>query len=198
MNHTLHLATVTDAAAVQRIYAPYVRETVISFELEPPSVEEMAGRIAKTLPSHPWLVYERDGEVLGYAYGGRHAERAAYRWACDVSIYLDRRAHRSGVGRALYTALLALLRAQGFHTAHGGITLPNAASVGLHEALGFRPVALYPAVGYKLNAWRDVGWWALPLRPPESEPAEPLPLAALFDTKDWDEALAAGRALLRD
>jgi L-amino acid N-acyltransferase YncA len=171
----IRAATLDDAAAIAAIYAPYVRDTVISFETVPPDEAQMAERIQKILPGLPWLVHEAGGRVTGYAYAGPHRERAAYRWSVDAGIYLDGGAHRQGIGTALYATLLAALRLQGYHRVYGGITLPNAASVGLHEAQGFRPIGIYPEVGYKFGAWRDVGWWGLDLAPSSQEPGEPLP-----------------------
>jgi len=165
-------ASAADAAAIAQIYAPYVRDTVISFEEVPPSADEMAARMADVVRTHPYLVFEAAGEVLGYAYAGPHASRAAYRWSADVSVYVAARAHRHGVGRELYTVLLDLLRQQGFHAAFAGVTLPNAGSVGLHEALGFSPIGGFPEAGFKHGAWHDVGWWRLALSdgPPAGEP----------------------------
>ncbi|HZS33118.1 MAG TPA: arsinothricin resistance N-acetyltransferase ArsN1 family B [Methylomirabilota bacterium] len=188
----IRLATEQDAGAVQAIYAPVVRDTAISFEVDPPSVEEMARRIRETWPRWPWLVLERDGNVVGYAYAGAHRARPAYRWSVDVTIYVAAGARRGGVGRALYTSLLAVLALQGYVTAWAGITLPNAASVALHEAVGFVPVGVYPAVGYKLGAWRDVGWWRRRLRPPPPDPEPPLELAAASRLAEWPQALASG------
>lgn len=169
-----------DAGACAEIYAPYVAGTPTSFEEIAPDAREMGQRMRRVQATHPWLVAERDGCVVGYAYGSRHRERAAYRWSCDVAVYVAAADHRRGVGRALYEALLALLREQGFHTAVAGITLPNEASVGLHEALGFEPVGVYREIGWKDGAWRDVGWWQARLRPApdgDAKPPEPLPPA---------------------
>ena len=162
-----------DAAACAAIYAPYVLEGVASFEESPPSAEAMGRRIATASRTHPWLVAERDGQVAGFAYGAPHHERAAYRWAADVSVYVDSAHHRHGIGRQLYERLLTLLRQQGFHVACGGVTLPNDASVRLHEALGFEAVGVYRAIGYKAGAWHDVGWWQLRLERIDGPPAEP-------------------------
>jgi len=170
----IRTATREDAAAIAAIYAPYVLDTVISFETVPPGEAQMAERIAKVLPGLPWLVHESGGRVTGYAYASQHRERAAYRWSVDAGIYLRGDAHRQGIGSALYATLFAALRMQGYHRVYGGITLPNAASVGLHEAHGFRPIGVYPQVGYKFGAWRDVGWWGLDLAPASHEPVEPL------------------------
>ncbi len=175
----IRLAAAADAAAVHAIYAPFVRDTVISFELEPPTADEMRARIANTLETHPWLVFERDAKVAGYAYASRHRDRLAYQWAVDVSCYVDPAAQRQGIGRRLYLALFEVLRAQGFCSAYAGIALPNAASVGLHEAVGFAPVGVYRRVGYKLGAWHDVGWWALALLDRPADPPPPVALAEL-------------------
>jgi L-amino acid N-acyltransferase YncA len=195
----IRLATAGDARAVADIYAPNVAGSIISFESEPPGEKEMRRRIEGTLEGgYPWLVCERRGRVLGYAYAGAHGSRAAYRWSVDVSVYVHGEAHRKGVGRALYTSLFAALRAQGFYNAYAGVTLPNPGSVGLHEAMGFRPVGVYTEVGYKMGAWHDVGWWHLALRDRVGDPAPPAYLPAALGSKDWDAALAAGLPLLRN
>lgn len=165
---------VGDAAACAAIYAPYVTDTVISLEEVAPDAREMAARIQATSRTHPWLIAELDGVVAGYAYASRHRERGAYRWAADVTVYVGPDHHRRGVGRALYETLLRLLTDQGFCTACAGITLPNPASVGLHESCGFRPVGVYRAIGWKLGAWRDVGWWQCDLAVPGDDPPAPL------------------------
>jgi L-amino acid N-acyltransferase YncA len=164
-----------DAAACAAIYAPYVEDSVISFETQAPSAPEMAERIEAIGATHPWLVAERNGGVAGYAYASPHHARAAYRWAADVTVYVDAAHQRSGVGRALYEALFELLRAQRFWIACAGITLPNDPSVGLHEALGFVPVGVYRNIGWKDGSWHDVGWWQLDLGDlPQAPPPEPL------------------------
>jgi L-amino acid N-acyltransferase YncA len=170
-----HADPARDAAACAAIYAPSVRTGTASFEEEPPTAEEMGRRIAATSGTHPWLVAERDGAVAGYAYATAHRGRAAYRWAADVAVYVDAGRLRSGVGRELYAALLPLLARQRLHVACAGITLPNDASVALHEAAGFEPVGIYRAIGYKRGAWHDVGWWQARLRPGgDGAPEEPL------------------------
>lgn len=145
-------------------------DSVVSFEGEPPSTAEMAGRIRA---AHAWLVAERDGRVAGYAYATTHRARAAYRWTAEVSAYVDRGAHRSGVGRRLYAELFERLRGAGFRLLVAGITLPNDASVGFHEAMGFAPVGVYKSVGWKAGEWWDVGWWQLDLGAPGDPPPEP-------------------------
>jgi L-amino acid N-acyltransferase YncA len=155
----LWLATAHDAEACRAIYAPYVRDTWISFEDVPPTADDMAARIAHYGASHGWWIAETEGQVAGYAYGSPHRTRGAYRTSCDVAVYVDPAFARRGVGGALYAALLPHLKDKGFHAAFGGIALPNAASIALHEAYGFSPVGIYREVGWKLGGWRDVGWW---------------------------------------
>jgi L-amino acid N-acyltransferase YncA len=167
-----------DAQACAAIYAPYVTDTVISLEEVAPTPNEMAARIEKTSQTHPWLVAVQDGEITGFAYGSLHRERASYRWATDVTVYVAAQRHRRGIGRALYETLFSQLARQGFTTACAGVTLPNEASVGLHEALGFQPVGVYRRIGFKFGAWRDVGWWQLELANhgdgPPREPGPPI------------------------
>lgn len=187
----LRVAAPADGAAASTVYAPSVAGSAVSFELEPPDADTMARRIATTLERLPWLVAEDAEGLAGYAYASRHRERAAYAWAVDVSVYVVERAHRRGVGRGLYAALLALLEQQGFHRAFAGITLPNAASVGLHEALGFRFLGRYAEVGWKLGVWHDVGWWERPLAPEGAPPAgPPTAFAAWRATPDGARVLA--------
>lgn len=164
-----------DAPAVQAIYAPVVTSTAISFEEVPPSIEEMRQRIVTTLQTYPYLVAVRDGRLVGYAYASQHRTRAAYRWAVDVTVYIAEGERRSGVGRSLYAELLPILAKQGFNAAYAGIALPNAASIGLHERLGFRHIGTFPQVGFKLCHWHDVGYWRLELGAPGNSPCDPLP-----------------------
>lgn len=172
---TIRTARPDDAAAIAAIYAPVVQDTPISFELEPPSADEMRARIQSVLPRLPWLVsVDSAGEVQGYVYASRHRERAAYQWAVDTTVYVRADCRGLGVGRALYAALFDALVPLGYFQAFAGIALPNAASVGLHEAVGFTPIGVYRNVGYKMGAWRDVGWWQKTLQPLRA-PAEPLP-----------------------
>lgn len=155
----LRAATTADAAEIEAIYAPIVRDTPISFETEPPTVAEIERRIAATLPRYPYLVAESDGRFAGYAYASEHRARLAYRTSADVTVYVAADMRGRGIGRALYEALLPDLAGRGYHLATAGITLPNAASVALHEAVGFTRAGVFTEVGYKLGAFHDVGWW---------------------------------------
>jgi len=166
-------ASASDAQACAAIYAPYVRETAITFEAVPPPSQEMARRIAAAAETHAWLVFEDDGRVVGYAYGGQLNTRAAYRWSCEVSVYVERGRRRTGAGRALYEGLLERLTQRGFCMAVAGMTLPNEASVGLHRAMGFQTVGVYRRIGYKLGAWHDVEWMQRPLAAASPPPPGP-------------------------
>lgn len=161
----VRLASGDDGEALARIYGPLVRETAVSFEEVPPTAEVMAQRVLATLPAHPWLVTERDAQVLGYAYAGPHRKRAAYAWSVETSVYLAEQARGQKLGSRLYTILLGILREQGFAAVYGGITLPNEASVALHRRFGFRDVGIYRRVGFKGGQWHDVWWGELDLMP---------------------------------
>lgn len=197
MSTLIRLATEDDAAQTLEIYAPFCRETPVSFETEPPSLDEMRRRIAAVLLAYPWLVCEDDGLILGYAYASKHRERAAYVWSVDVSAYVRDGHRRRGLGRALYSPLFAILRLQGYYNALAGVTLPNPGSEGLHRAMGFEPVGVYRNIGFKCGRWHDVAWLQLALRSrepepePEPEPLPPLPLEAVRGSHEWDRALAA-------
>ena len=176
---TLRIAHPDDAEAIAAIYGPVVAHTAISFELESPSADEMRARIVATLRHLPWFVSLDDrGLIDGYAYAGRHRERAAYQWSVDTTAYVRADSRGRGVGRRLYAALLAELLDLGYREAFAGIALPNDASVGLHEAMGFERIGVYRRVGYKLGAWRDVGWWQKPLGEPVEDPAPPRAVGA--------------------
>jgi L-amino acid N-acyltransferase YncA len=162
-----------DAAACAAIYAPHVDPGTASFEDVAPDAEEMARRMGA---AHLWLVAERDGDVAGYAYGGRHRDRSGYRWTVETAVYVAGDHAGRGVGRALYDALLPELRRRGYRLACAGVTLPNQASVALHEAVGFEPVGVYRRIGFKHGRWWDVGWWQLDLAGgDDAPPAEPAP-----------------------
>jgi L-amino acid N-acyltransferase YncA len=159
-----------DATECLEIYAPYVRDTAVSFEERVPTVREFVQRVQEVSSSHPWLVLEQEGKIAGFAYGSSHRARAAYRWAVDVTVYVAPEWHRHGVGRRLYSELMPRLRSQGFRVACAGITLPNEASIGLHRALGFQPIGVYERIGFKHNAWHDVSWGRLELAPGDTDP----------------------------
>lgn len=168
-----------DAATCAAIYSPIVRETAISFELEPPNEQEMLARITKSFPMFPWLVCELDGIVVGYAYARQFRDRPAYQWSVEVSVYVAAEARGKGVGRALYVALFEILQRQRFINVIAGITLPNDASVRLHESMGFQPIGVFQKIGYKFGAWHDVGFWRLTLGEHSRDPLPPISFADL-------------------
>jgi phosphinothricin acetyltransferase len=194
----LRLATEDDAAAVHAIYAPIVAGTHISFEVEVPGIDEIRRRIATIGGRWPWVVAPAGGGLLGYAYACQHRERAAYQWAVDFAVYVGESARGRGVGRALYAALARTCVVLGYCNAYAGIALPNAASVRLHEAVGFRPVGVYERVGCKAGAWHDVGWWQLELQRKLDGNAPPAPKSLADARRDQalrqriERALAAG------
>jgi phosphinothricin acetyltransferase len=164
--------TPDDAGAIHDIYRPIVQETAISFELEPPSVEELRSRIAVITATHPWLVLEIDRDVGGYAYATKFRDRPAYRWSVETTIYLSPDLRGQGLGKVLYTALIDRVADGGFANAYAGVALPNPGSEALHLSVGFQPIGVFPRAGFKLGQWHDVGWWHRPLHqgPTPEEP----------------------------
>jgi phosphinothricin acetyltransferase len=192
----IRLASETDAAGIGAIYRPIVATTAISFENEPPSNQEIARRILTTVPDYPWLVYEHDGMIGGYAYASRFRPRPAYRWSVETSAYVHEDYRGRGVGRGLYQSLFAVLSAQGFVNAFAGIALPNPASIQLHERTGFVHIGVYRNVGHKFGRWHDVGWWQCAIRSVETTaPSEPLPIGS--GGTDWQGLIDAGLRTIR-
>ena len=161
-----------DAENIASIYNYYVANTVASFEEEPITGKEMARRIKEKPPHLPWLVYEQDGEVAGYAYANRWKARAAYRYAVESTIYLNQACAGKGIGTALYAELIAQLRLAGCHCVLAGISLPNEASIALHEKFGFQKIAHFKQVGFKFGRWVDVGYWQLLLTDAAASPLQ--------------------------
>ena len=212
MNARIRLATEADAAGMLEIYAPVVRDTAISFETQPPTPEEFRGRLRAALERRLWLVCEDTGDdgsgandggngtsggVAGYAYAAQFNFRESYVWAVEVSVYVHSAYRRRGVGRALYESLFRCLALQGFCTAIARITLPNPASIALHEGMGFRPAGLNEGIGHKHGQWHDVGIWQMELRPRPAAPEPPRPANSLAGTPEWEAALQSGAAHLR-
>lgn len=193
----IRFAVESDSAAIARIYSPAVTDYATSFELIAPDADEIAKRIRKISPQYPWLVFEEDGAVIGYAYASTHRERRAYQWSVDVCAYVDQSAHRRGVGRALYTSLFAILALQGYRNAYAGVTLPNPASEGLHRSVGFTLVGIYHKVGFKLGAWHDVAWFERPLAERIIDPPTPIAIEILADDPALAAAIATGQAVAK-
>jgi L-amino acid N-acyltransferase YncA len=188
----IRLAVPNDAAGILAIYGPYCESTCVSFEIVAPTLEQIRERISRITADYPWLVGEIDGQIVGYVYASRHHERAAYRWSVDVAVYVAAGQQRRGVGRILYETLFSVLRKQGLFKAFAGITLPNAASVGLHESLDFRPAAIFRGVGYKFGRWLDVGWWQRDLQAERTNPKDPQSFRAMQDSPSVAAMLAEG------
>jgi phosphinothricin acetyltransferase len=157
-------ATTADAAACLAIYRPFVEATAVSFEAVVPDVEEFAARIEKSLSAWTWLIVERDGRCIGYAYGHAHRERAAYRWSVEVTIYVDSSHRRQGLGRHLYERLFIDLTNLGYCNVYAGVTQPNESSMALHRGVGFEYIGTFRSVGRKFDRWHDVAWFQRKLR----------------------------------
>ena len=179
MTAIIRTAVEDDAPYISAIYAPYVLNTVISFESVPPDAEEFSFRMADCLKYYPWLIAEVDGQIVGYAYAGPHSGRAAYDWSANISVYLAADHHRRGIGRRLYDILIQILRHQGYHSLFAGITLPNSASVAIHTALGMKEVGIYREVGFKFGQWHDVMWMGMAISPSTEPAGKPTPFALL-------------------
>ena len=188
----LRLATPDDGPACLAVYAPYVRDTAITFELEPPDPAEMSARIAKTIERTPWIVAEVDGVVRGYSYAGSWRERPAYSWTAESTVYVDGNHRGLGIGRATMVALLDMLRFQGFHSIVAGITPPNPGSVALHLSLGFERVGTFEAVGWKHGSWHGAEWFRAEIAE-RTEPASIRPLPEIRDSAEVRAILGAAR-----
>ena len=188
-----------DARQVAAIYYPYVINTPITFESEPPDGNEMSSRMESVLTSYPWIVCVHDDEVMGYAYGSQFRTREAYDWSVETTVYVREAAHGLGIGSALYTSLLECLRLQGYVSAVGVIALPNHKSVVLHEKLGFKRDGILPSAGYKNGTWYDVGMWWKQLDKPPEQPATPLKISDLSksDHDNLTTALLQGEVKLK-
>ena len=172
---TFRFAEEADAPALLAIYGQYI-DTPITFECALPSVESFTERIRSIRAAYPYIVCEEDGRIWGYAYAHRQAERAAYQWNAELSVYLDRSRTGQGLGRRLYTALMEMLRLQGIHTVYALVTVPNEKSEGLHGSMGFRHMGTQRSTGYKDGAWRDVAWFEKQIAPYDPDPAPPAPI----------------------
>ena len=185
----IRFATIEDAEAILAIYAEYIINTGVTFEIEVPTIEEFRERMRRITEQFPWLVCEIDGEIAGYAYGSKHGERAAYRWSADLSVYIDEKFHRRGIASALYRAVMELLRLQGYYTVYAGVSTPNEKSEAFHGAFGFRNLGEFKNVGYKLGMWRGVAWYEMPLSEYVAEPAETTAIGELRKQTDCAELL---------
>jgi len=195
MTVDIRLAETKDSEGILAIYAPYCHSTSVSFEIAAPSLQQMRERIERISAAYPWIVAEIDGRVAGYVYATQLRERAAYRWAVEVAVYIVTNKQRRGLARALYTTLFSLLRVQGYFKAFASIALPNEASICLHTRLGFEPAGVFRGVGQKAGKWIDVGWWQLELQPEIKDPPDPRTFYALRGSPAIERALTEGRML---
>jgi phosphinothricin acetyltransferase len=187
---SIRLACVQDVPRILEIYAPYVENTAISFEYEVPSLEAFTQRFLGITEQFPWLVWEEDGVVLGYAYGSLPFARTAYQWSAGASIYLCPQAQGRGVGRKLYAALEVLLQKQGYKKVYAVITTANAASVAFHQAVGYRHGATMPDCGYKFGKWYGTIWMEKELNSWETPPRAPISIRQLLAENPKEGALA--------
>lgn len=171
MSVKIRPAVPADAAALLAIYRPYIENTAVTFEYTVPSAEEFAHRIEETTSFYPYLIWEEDGQILGYAYAHRHRERAAFQWNAELSVYLAPSATGRGIGTALYGALIELLLLQGVQNFYGCVTMPNTASDALHRKMGFSQCSIWHHSGYKLGKWHDVAWYEMNLSVTDPPPA---------------------------
>lgn len=193
----IRFAALEDAADILEIYKKYIKNTRVTFEIEVPTTDAFRERMERIMAQFPWLVCEIDGKIAGYAYGSKHGERAAYRWSADLSVYIDEPYHRYGLGTALYTALLELLRMQGYFTVYAGVSTPNPKSEAFHTAFGFRNLGEFKNAGYKLGCWCGVSWYELVLNEYVSEPIETISIGELRSKECLDETFLRAQQLIR-
>ena len=174
MKKIIRFANFDDAANILKIYEKFIKETVVTFEIEVPSIESFQNRMKSIMDFYPWLVCEIDGEIAGYAYASKHGERAAYRWSADLSVYIDEKFHRHHLGTDLYDEVIQYLKKQGFCTLYAAISTPNPKSQAFHESYGFKKIGEFKNVGHKMGKWLDVTWYNLQIAEYSENPQEPL------------------------
>ncbi|MGQ8338050.1 GNAT family N-acetyltransferase [Sunxiuqinia sp. A32] len=194
----IRVATLSDALAILKIYEPFILNSAVTFEEDVPTITEFEQRLSSIMNDCPCLVCELEGKILGYAYASAHRIRSAYRRNKEVSVYIDSQYQRNNIAKALYTSLFAILKEQGFVNLLAGITIPNPASIGFHESMGFEKCAEYHYIGYKLGKWHSVGWWELCLLENDSEaPIEPIPFYQFQKQVKLESFFEMGVALVK-
>ena len=186
MSVNIRMATKEDAANILKIYVPYVLETDISFEITAPSLSEFEGRIENILKGYPYVVCERDGVLIGYAYAQRQRAREAYDWNAELSVYVDEKYHGRGIGKALYNAVMDVLKLQNMKTVYGAVAIPNERSNRLHESLGFSVLGIFHKTGFKHGKWHDVMWFEKKIGEYDVNPSKVKTLGEL-DTVELEE-----------
>jgi L-amino acid N-acyltransferase YncA len=197
-NKKVRLATEADSTSILEIYAPFITDTVITFEYEVPTVTEFGNKITNIQRKYPWLICEVNGSVVGYAYASQFNERAAYDWSVDFSVYIKPQYHRKRIGKALYFALLELLKLQGYYNAYAGVTLPNIKSESLHKSFGFKPVGIYQNVGYKFGNWHDVKWFELKIQDYCKLPITPKIIDEINNTPEFNTIIEKSEQMITD
>jgi len=189
MTSRIRLATLEDAPVLLEMYTPAVTQTPINFEYTAPTLQEYRQRMAAIMKTYPWIVREIDDRIAGFAFAGPHRTRPGYQWSVELGVYVHPDFRRMGVARGLYRSLFEMLRLQGFHRAFAGITIPNDASVALHLSMGFEPVGVYKAAGFKLGSWHDAAWYQRLIGDQLSDdPSPPLSPAEVADA--WQNVTA--------
>lgn len=197
MDIIIRAAESKDCREMLEIYSYYVNETVITFEVAPPTLAEFEGRFKSFTAQFPWFVCEIDGNITGYSYAHRFHERPAYGWTAECTVYVRNGMHRRGIGRALYACLLGALRLQGYLTAVGVICVPNENSEALHKYFGFTKQSEIKNVGFKSGKWRDVAWYSAPFGEYPAEPVPPLPIGNVKNTREFSALLMKSAEMIR-
>lgn len=195
-NYNIRLITPADADAALAVYAPYVLHTANTFEYEIPSVDDFRTKIEKITAQYPWLVCECDGEIVGYAYGSTHRERAAYQWSPESTVYISDKHHRKGIARVLYNTLFALLQQQGYINVFASVLVTNVNSVEFHRAYGFEEIGLFKNIGYKLGEWHTNLWFQYTLQEHVIDPSVPIPITKLFNDEELKTTINKSAELL--
>jgi len=193
----IRLATKDDSSPLLDIYAPYIASTTITFEYKIPTKKEFRERIAHIQKQYPWLVCEINNRIVGYAYASRFREREAYKWSVSLSIYINQNYHRKGIGKALYYALLELLKLQGYYNAYVAITQPNIKSGNFHEVFGFKEAGVYHKAGHKFGSWHDVKLYELKIKEHIQSPVEPKSINELSSSDEFKAIIEKAEQMVK-
>jgi len=196
LNKCIRLASEAQCASILEIYEKFITDTVITFECKVPSVEEFSERMANIQKKYPWLVCEFQGNVVGYAYASQFNERSAYDWSVDFSVYIKPESQGKNLGKALYFALLELLKLQGYYNAYAGVTLPNIKSEGLHKSVGFKEAGVFHNAGFKFGDWYHVKWFELKIQEYSLKPAKPKTIGEINNTFEFNEVICKAEQML--
>lgn len=193
----IRLAAEADSASILQVYTPYITDTVITFESKVPTITEFNERMANIQRKYPWLVCEINNYIVGYAYASCYSEREAYDWSADFSIYLHPQYQRKNIGKALYFALIEILKLQGYYNAYAAVTIPNHKSEGLHESFGFKTIGVYQNIGYKFDRWHDVKWYGLNLKEHNQSPAPIKSIDEIGETNEFKTIIEKAEQMIK-